>query len=113
MNEITQVIILLYMLSIISLLILKKYKNILYILEWIIPSSTGVYIYLNQYYGMEMISAYFIACTVGMIIYLPINKFIFKNKCEPITIYVNGVELKVKDKSYVDATSCEYKVIDR
>ncbi len=79
-------------------------KTILYLLEWFIPSSTAVYIiaatkftwgtYLFWGYPMN-IPAYIIACFVGAIIYYPLNKYVFKNKCEPINIIINGKMMTV------------------
>lgn len=80
-------------------------KMILYLLEWFIPSSTAVYIvaaaeftwgtYLFWGYPMN-IPAYIIACITGAIIYYPLNKYVFKNKCEEIPIDINGRKIMIR-----------------
>ncbi len=74
-------------------------KILMYLLEWFIPSSTAVYIvaatkftwgtYLFWGYAMNL-PAYTIACIAGALLYYPINKYIFKNKCESVNITING-----------------------
>lgn len=88
-------------------------RILMYLLEWIIPSSTAVYIVASTqftygtyyFWGYPLnLPAYFIACMAGAIIYYPVNKYIFKNKCEPICITVNGeiVEVKKGKEYYTD-----------
>jgi len=78
MNELSQLIIAGYVIFMIVCILSKKYKLLLYILEWLIPTSTAVYIYLHDYKGVDMIAAYLVACTVGAIIYYPLNRYVFK-----------------------------------
>lgn len=82
-------------------------RIIFYLLEWLIPSSTAVYIILTAeftwgtylFWGYAMnVPAYIIACMVGAIIYYPINKYIFKN-CQSMNIKINGKDYKVKEGS--------------
>ena len=79
-------------------------KTIMYLLEWIIPSSTVVYIVMATkftwgtfvFWGYSMnIPAYLIACFVGAVIYYPLNKYIFKTGCHPVKIKVNGIPFEV------------------
>jgi len=82
-------------------------KNIIiYLLEWLIPSSTLVYIVasVNILWGNITVydytlnlPAYLIACVAGAIIFYPVNKYIFKHECKTITITVNGVKQIVKE----------------
>ena len=79
-------------------------KTIIYLLEWLTPSSTAVYIVMSQKflwgtyyfwgYGMNL-PAYIIACISGAILFYPINKYIFKTGCHPIKIKVNGKQFEV------------------
>lgn len=57
-------------------MILKKWA--LYWAEWLIPSSTAVYIVLHDVYGFSMIPAYFAGSIFAGIIFYPVNKYIFK-----------------------------------
>jgi len=66
---------------------MKLKKLTIYLLEWLIPSSTAVYIILAQqitwgtynFWGYDMnLPAYTVACVTGAIIYYPVNKYIFK-----------------------------------
>ncbi len=85
-------------------------KVIMYLLEWLIPSSTAVYIVLATkfiwgtylFWGYAMnVPAYIIACIAGAIIYYPINKYIFKN-CQSMNIKINGKDYKVKEGMELD-----------
>ncbi len=81
-------------------------KTIMYLLEWLVPSSTAIYIIMAQQfawgtyyfwgYGMNL-PAYVVACISGAIIFYPINKYIFKHDCSTITIKINGKDFHVKE----------------
>jgi len=80
-------------------------KTIIYLLEWLLPSSTAVYIIVSQHIGWGVmyfwdypmnIPAYLIACISGAILYYPINKYVFKNGCDPIEIYINDEPISVE-----------------
>jgi len=81
-------------------------KTIMYLLEWLLPSSTAVYIiastnftwgtYLFWGYPMNL-PAYIIACIAGALIFFPVNKYIFKNKCDAVEIKINGNIFRVNN----------------
>jgi len=54
-------------------------KIIIYLVEWLTPSSTAVYILMHEYWGYSLLPSYFVACITGAIIFYPVNKYIFKN----------------------------------
>ncbi len=81
-------------------------KIIIYLLEWLLPSSTAIYIVASinitwgvlYFWGYPMnIPAYLIACISGAIIYYPINKYVFKNGCSSIQIQINGKPITVEE----------------
>ena len=80
MSTLTLIILGIFFIIISFCLIRKRYKTVLYIFEWMIPSSTAVFIYLNNYLSVEMLPAYLIASMAGAIIYYPVNKYIFKKE---------------------------------
>ena len=57
---------------------MKLRKWALYWAEWLLPSSTAIYIILHEYFSIEMILAYFIGSISAGIIFYPVNKYIFK-----------------------------------
>ena len=79
-------------------------KTIIYMIEWILPSSTAIYIIVSQKilwgtlyfwgYGMN-IPSYLIACTVGAIIFYPVNKYIFKH--DRVLIIIDGKKIEIKN----------------
>ena len=86
-------------------------KILIYLAEWLIPSSTAIYIiaaanftwgtYLFWGYAMN-IPAYLIACMAGACIYYPVNRYIFKNRCEAIDIIVNTKHLTVNNGDIIE-----------
>lgn len=77
---------------------LKKF--ILYLLEWLTPSCTAVYIVLTDkiswgtyiLWGYSVnIPSYIIASLTGAAIFYYLNKYIFKKKDESIEITINGM----------------------
>ncbi len=89
-------------------------KTIIYLIEWLLPSCTAIYIIMSQQftwgtyyfwgYGVNL-PAYMIACILGAIIFYPINKYIFKHNYNLITIKVNGKTFKVKDGIEIEVKS--------
>ncbi len=57
---------------------MKLKKWALYWTEWLIPSSTAIYIVLHDFLGVGMLPAYFIGSLSAGIIFYPLNKYIFK-----------------------------------
>ncbi len=76
---------------------MNKKQWVLYWLMWFTPSSTAFFIILSTWANINIISSYLLSCVFGGLLFLPLNKYIFKNKCEPITIIINGMKYKVND----------------
>lgn len=99
---------------------MKLKKVIMYLLEWLIPSSTAVYIILATkfdwgtyfFWGYPMnMPAYVIACITGALLYYNVNKYIFKTSCDPIEITVNGISLEVLKGDVIKADP-EYGLLE-
>jgi len=52
---------------------------ILYFLQWLLPSTTIIYIYMHDMNGMDMLLSYVVGSLAAAVIYYPLNIKLFRN----------------------------------
>lgn len=72
-------------------------KIILYYAEWLLPLTMGPFFILTTILGWQYFPAYILASLIGGTLFFPVNVYIFKHKCYPIKIKVNGKQLEVNE----------------
>ncbi len=72
-------------------------KIILYYIEWLLPLTMGPFFILTALFGWQYFPAYVLASLIGGTLFFPVNTYIFKHKCYPIKIKVNGKQYEVNE----------------